>query len=75
MEFREGLPVPEFENYARARIRAGAEIMVFGHFHEERRFDYQEGGRSGSLFVLPAWRAGHRYLRVDPESEPRFVSA
>jgi UDP-2,3-diacylglucosamine hydrolase len=75
MEFRGGFPLAECETYARERIRGGAAILVFGHFHEERRIDYVEGARRGSVFVLPAWRDGHRYLRIDPGSEPVFVSA
>ncbi|HEU4401535.1 MAG TPA: metallophosphoesterase, partial [Candidatus Polarisedimenticolia bacterium] len=74
LEFKGGFPLAECEAYARPRIRAGAEVIVFGHFHEERRIDYREGERQGSVFVLPAWRAGHRYLRVDPGREPVFVS-
>ena len=72
--FRGGLPLSECEAYARPRIRAGASIIVFGHFHEERRIEYREGSRNGAVFVLPAWREGHRYLRIDPGAEPAFVS-
>jgi UDP-2,3-diacylglucosamine hydrolase len=75
LEFRGGFPVEECEAYARRRIRAGADLLVFGHFHEERRFEVREGGRTGTVFVLPAWREGHRYLRIDPGAEPAFVSA
>lgn len=75
LEYRRGFPVAECAVYARARIAAGTDLIVLGHFHEERRFDYEAGGRGGSVFVLPAWRAGHRYLRVDPGSDPVFVSA
>jgi len=74
MTHRRGFPIDECEAYARPRIRAGAAVLVFGHFHEERRIDYREEERSGSVFVLPAWRAGHRYLRIDPWAEPAFVS-
>ena len=74
LDFRGGFPHAECEAYARGRIRGGAEILVFGHFHEELRLDYMEGDRRGSVFVLPAWRAGHRYLRIDPGGEPVFVS-
>ena len=73
--FRRGFPLAECEVYARPRIRAGADILVFGHFHEELRLVFKEGEREGTVLVLPAWRAGHRYLRVAPGSEPVFVSA
>ncbi len=75
LEFRRGFPVAECERYARERIRGGAEILVLGHFHEELRFEFKEGDSTASVFVLPAWRAGHRYLRIDPGAEPAFVSA
>lgn len=75
LEYRRGFPIEECSVYARSRIAAGAELIVLGHFHEERRFDYEAGGRRGSVFVLPAWRTGHRYLRVEPGSDPVFVSA
>lgn len=74
-DYRRGFPVAECEAYARRRIGAGADLVVFGHFHEERRIDYREGGKRGTVYVLPAWRAGHRYLRVDPGAEPAFVSS
>lgn len=75
LEFRGGFPLSECEAYARRRIATGDEVMVFGHFHEERRIDYGAGDNRGSVFVLPAWRAGHRYLRIDPGAEPAFASA
>lgn len=75
LEFRRGFPLFECEAYAQRRIAQGTEILVFGHFHEERRIDYRVGEKSGTVLVLPAWRAGHRYLRIDPGAEPAFVSA
>ena len=75
MEFRGGFPVGECLAYARPRIRAGVDAIVFGHFHDERRFEITEGARRGTVYVLPAWREGHRYLSVSPGAEPAFVSA
>lgn len=75
MEFRGGFPVAECLAYARPRVRAGTDLLIFGHFHEERRIDIHEGGRKGSVFVLPAWRTAHRYLRLEPGAEPAFVSS
>ena len=72
---KSGFPLTECEAYARRRIEEGREILIFGHFHEERRFDYQVGAKTGTVFVLPAWRDDHRYLRIDPGAEPVFVSA
>lgn len=75
MAFRRGFPYRECETYARERIGAGIDRIVFGHFHEELQIQYRVGGREGSVFVLPAWRDGRRYLRIVPGAEPAFVSA
>jgi UDP-2,3-diacylglucosamine hydrolase len=75
MEFRGGFPVGECLAYARPRFRAGTDAIVFGHFHDERRLDITEGDRRGAVYVLPAWRDGHRYLRIAPGTAPVFVSS
>ncbi len=75
MRHKSGFPLAECEAYARRRIAEGTEILIFGHFHEERRLDYRVHDRMGSVLVLPAWRDGHRYLRIEPGAEPVFVSA
>jgi len=75
LRHKSGFPLAECEAYARKRIGEGRNILVFGHFHEERRLDYRVEGRSGSVFVLPAWREAHRYLRIEAGAEPVFVSA
>lgn len=74
LAFRGGFPLAQCEAYARPRLRTGTELLVFGHFHEEKRIEVAEGGRRGSVFVLPAWREGGRYLRVEAGAEPAFVS-
>src|SRR5258705_2488783 len=74
-EFRLGFPFPECEIYAQERIADGVEIIVLGHFHEERRLEFTMGERRGTVYVLPAWRARHPYLRIDPGAEPGLVSS
>ncbi len=75
MGFRTGFPLAQCEAYARERIAAGADLLILGHFHEERRFEVDARGRRGTVLVLPAWRERHRYLRVGPGGESAFVSA
>jgi UDP-2,3-diacylglucosamine hydrolase len=75
MRHKSGFPLAECEAYARRRIAEGTDILVFGHFHEEKRLDYRVRDRRGSVFVLPAWRDRRRYLRIEPGAEPSFVSA
>jgi len=75
MEFRGGFPVGECLAYARPRIRTGTDTIVFGHFHDERRLEIQEKERQGTVYVLPAWRDGHRSLWLAPGADPAFVSS
>jgi UDP-2,3-diacylglucosamine hydrolase len=75
MRARTGFPVAECLAYARPLVRLGTDLLVFGHFHEERRIAIEEGESRGTVYVLPAWRAWHRYLRLDPGAEPAFVCA
>ena len=53
-------------------IETGAEILVFGHFHEEIRIDYRVADKSATAYVLPAWRTDHTYLRLSRGSGIRF---
>jgi UDP-2,3-diacylglucosamine hydrolase len=73
--FKRGFPMAQCEAYARPRIRGGRDVLVFGHYHVERRIEYREDDRTGTVFVLPAWRDDHRYLRIEPGGEPAFVSS
>ena len=75
MAFRGGFPYDACELYARRKMAAGTEILVFGHFHEEIRVDYSDGKIHATAYVLPAWRSGHTYLRLSPGTEPAFVSS
>ena len=74
LAFKNGFPMAECLADARPRLRDGVDAIVFGHFHEERRIVIEEGTTRGAVYVLPAWRDGHRYLRIAPEGEPGFVS-
>jgi len=75
MRHKSGFPLAECDAYARRKIAEGTDILVFGHFHQEKRLDYRVRDRRGSVFVLPAWRDGRRYLRIESGAEPAFVSA
>ncbi len=72
LDYKRGFPSEECAAYARPRIAAGADLLVFGHFHAERWIDLEAGGRRGTVIVLPAWQPGGRYLRLDPGAAPRF---
>ena len=72
--YRLGFPEAQAEAYARRAFRAGAQVVVLGHFHEARQEEYAaNGGPGGKLFVLPGWREDRRYLRIDSAGTAEFV--
>ena len=73
-QYRIRFPAEQAAGYAEQAFRSGADMLVMGHFHEERVMEFPggEGHGGGRLFVLPGWREDHRYLRVPAAGEPRF---
>jgi hypothetical protein len=59
--------------HAKKVFGEGCRALVLGHFHEERHIPC--GERDGSplgIYVLPAWRLGHRELVIEEGASPRF---
>ncbi len=60
--------------YARRAFDRGCHALVLGHFHQERQIPCGEReGRPVGVYVLPAWRHGHRYLIFEGGAPPRFA--
>ena len=62
-------PTEQCQAYAETLFREGCDTMVLGHFHEEMELTFN----SGTVFVLPAWRGHHRYLKFEGTGSGRFV--
>lgn len=65
-------PEEECRRYALEVRRLGADMLVLGHFHEEMRRSYATEAGSIDVFVLPAWREGHRLLRMGEDGAIAF---
>ncbi|MFQ5768398.1 MAG: UDP-2,3-diacylglucosamine diphosphatase [Acidobacteriota bacterium] len=67
---KQSLPEIHLERYAREAFSSGHQAVVLGHFHQEvcRSFD------EGTLWILPDWKSGHRYLSFSCDGAGRFVS-
>lgn len=50
------------------RARAGADVVVLGHYHRAVRHEAVVDGRPATLFVLGDWVGQHTYLRFDPDA-------
>ena len=51
--------------YAQAKIAAGADLVVVGHFHREVVLSVESGGRKGTFVSLPFWHQEPRPLFFD----------
>jgi UDP-2,3-diacylglucosamine hydrolase len=45
------IPVAAIERFAARRLQAGHDVLLLGHFHEERRWQVP----GGEVWLLPAW--------------------
>jgi UDP-2,3-diacylglucosamine hydrolase len=72
---RARFPMEHCLAYARKVFEEGSDAHVLGHFHEEKHIAFGEGeGRPLGVYVMPAFRLGHRYLIVEGDAAPRFAS-
>lgn len=51
--------------YAEELWRTGIDVIILGHFHEERALSARLSEKLHSLQVLPAWKDTHEYLLID----------
>jgi UDP-2,3-diacylglucosamine hydrolase len=60
---RVAIPTAAIERYATRRFAEGHQVLLLGHFHEERR--WQIAG--GEVWLLPAWFRSHRIAWIGGE--------
>ncbi|MBI4161497.1 MAG: UDP-2,3-diacylglucosamine diphosphatase [Acidobacteria bacterium] len=60
---RKRFPLAECREFAARAFARGADVIVLGHFHEERVLRFPGRGGDRLLFVVPAWCEGGGYLR------------
>jgi UDP-2,3-diacylglucosamine hydrolase len=53
--------------FARTISERGFDLVVLGHFHEQRQYNWAMQARALTLYALPAWKDTHTYLTLDPE--------
>ena len=65
LEHKRRIPEEALRRYAERRLGAEHQVLLLGHFHEERRWRV-DGGR---LWLLPAWFTTRRPVWL-PEGDP-----
>ena len=73
LKYKVKYPDVEVDLFCRRTAAAGSSsIIVFGHFHAEKEFTVEAGGRNVLCYNLPGWEAGFRYLTIPEDGKPVF---
>ena len=65
--YKSRFPAVECGEYAHSLWSQGIDMIVLGHFHQERSLERQIGEPTQKLCILPAWKDSHQFLRITPE--------
>jgi len=60
----------QLERFTRQAVESGHQGVVLGHFHTQ----VERPVNGATLWVLPDWRDGQRYLRFSADGSGRFVA-
>jgi UDP-2,3-diacylglucosamine hydrolase len=72
MRQRSRFPEEECRRFAMELRGQGADMLVLGHFHQEKRLSFSGPSGSIDVFVLPAWRESHRLLSLREDGAVGF---
>ena len=72
LAYKREFPEAAVREYAAGRFRAGADLVVLGHFHLEKDLQAVEPA-GGRILVLPEWKGSRRCLRVGADGRVRFL--
>ena len=72
--YRIGYPEEQCRMFREEAFRNGADIVIAGHFHQEKELKEQLNSRTVMFYNLPGWETGFRYLVIpQTRDEPYFV--
>jgi UDP-2,3-diacylglucosamine hydrolase len=65
-------PIETCKNYSEELWKRGNDVIVLGHFHEERHVEFSAGGEKKDFYLLPAWKDTYKYLWIDGKGNIAF---
>jgi UDP-2,3-diacylglucosamine hydrolase len=72
-KYRISYPEEACKKFRDAAFQRGADIVIAGHFHQEKMLKEQLNSKTVWFFNLPGWETGFRYLTIpDNQQEPYF---
>jgi UDP-2,3-diacylglucosamine hydrolase len=73
-KYRISYPEQACKKFRDAAFQHGADIVIAGHFHQERMLNERLNSRTVWFFNLPGWETGFRYLTIpDNQEDPYFA--
>lgn len=75
LDHKRAFPEDEVREYAAGFLARGHDVVVLGHFHEERNMEAVAPSPPGRIFVLPDWKSSHRHLRVGQDGTVAFADS
>lgn len=66
-QHKASFPEAVCRTYAQERWEAGFDVIILGHFHEERVLSALLNKKPHTLQVVPAWKDTHEYLSIDEQ--------
>jgi UDP-2,3-diacylglucosamine hydrolase len=66
LRYKQNYPELHCKRFREQRFQLGSEIVVVGHFHQERKVESSQNSKTVLFYNLPGWEEGFRYL-VIPE--------
>jgi len=74
VKYKSYYPEAHCKQFYEAQFADGNDLVVVGHFHEEREVHTKRGEKSMLFYNLPGWENGFRYLSIPQNnSSPFFV--
>lgn len=73
-KYRINYPEEACKKFRDAAFKRGADIVIAGHFHQEKILKEKLNSRTVWFFNLPGWETGFRYLTIpDTKDDPYFA--
>lgn len=70
--FRYNFPEDEGKAFASRLFRKGIDLVIIGHYHQEKVIEFSDHGPHKMLVCLPMWRMERRYFYINREGEFGF---
>jgi len=72
--YRVSYPEDYCKEFREEAFRRGADIVLAGHFHQERTVKEQLNSRRVMFYNLPGWESGFRYLVIPQDREEPYFA-